>query len=106
MIQGSSFTVKCALSLRNSSVLCKSLGSFIMIFSAKDVSSYSLLARYYNILLELVEVGTFFFFFIFSSKNEILLLFYETLNVSDTKKIELKQIVTQFLPQYEILFAL
>lgn len=90
-------------------MLYKSLGSFIVIFSAKDVSTYSLLPRYY-ILLELVEVGIFFpclfFFLFFSSKNEILLLFYETLNVSDTKKIELKQIVIQFLPQYEILFAL
>lgn len=78
-----------------------------MIFSAKDITNYSLLARYYSIFLELVEVATFSFsFFFFPSKNEILLLFYETPNISDTKKMELKQIVIQFLPQYKILFAL
>lgn len=40
------------------------------------------------------------------SKNEILSLFYETLNTSDTKKLELKRTVFPFLPQYETLFAL
>lgn len=84
-------------------------------FSEKDVSSYSLLARFY-ILFVLVEVGILcvyvyvcvyiYMLLIIVSKNEILSLFYETLNTSDTKKLELKRTVFPFLPQYETLFAL
>lgn len=71
---------------------------------AEDLSSYSLLGRYHNIFLQLIELGLLeYFFLFFSGKNEIILLF--TLNVPDTKKRELKQIVTQLLPQHEILFA-
>lgn len=65
LLQGSSFTVKFALSLLNSFMLCKSLWSFIMIFSAKDISSYSFLATYCNILLELVEACPLFVVLLF-----------------------------------------
>lgn len=74
---------------------------------SEDISSYSLAGRYHNIFLQLVELGLLRYIFVFffsPSKNEILLLF--TLNISDTKKTELKQIVTQLLPQHEVLFAL